>query len=160
MRPPFLSLVLVLLLLIFATANGGDQQLPKDAEQLVKEFDQEADAIEQKATAEIKARQHKLVERLQFLRDNHVKGGNLDDALEIHQLIKQLKVAHVEVEWGGNWWPAEILETKDDTYLIHYANHTDASNEWVTKDRLRHPYHRRPTLKAEKKLNRRLHIVP
>ena len=119
MRQPIQSVSLAMLVLLFATASGGDEKLPKDAEQLVKEFDQEADAIEQKAAAEIKSRQQKLVERLQALRDNLVKSESFDAALDVHQLIKQLKIVHVEVEWGGQWWPAEILESKDDKSLIH-----------------------------------------
>ncbi len=42
-----------------------------------------------------------------------------------------------EVEWGGTWWPAEVLETKGDKYYIHYTGWDKTWDEWVGKDRIR-----------------------
>ena len=44
-----------------------------------------------------------------------------------------------EVEWGGKWYPVQVLEEKDGKFFVHYDTYTDASNEWVTKDRVRFP---------------------
>jgi hypothetical protein len=43
----------------------------------------------------------------------------------------------VEVEWGGTWWPAEILQTKGDKSQIHYTGWDASWDEWVTKERIR-----------------------
>lgn len=43
----------------------------------------------------------------------------------------------VQVEWGGQWWPATVLQTKDGKALIHYDNHDDSWNEWVSPERIR-----------------------
>jgi hypothetical protein len=46
-------------------------------------------------------------------------------------------VARVEVLWGGKWWPAEVIETKDEKSYIRYIGFKDNWNEWVTPDRIR-----------------------
>jgi hypothetical protein len=43
----------------------------------------------------------------------------------------------VQVEWGGQWWPATILQTKEGKAFIHYDNHDDSWNEWVGPERIR-----------------------
>jgi hypothetical protein len=43
----------------------------------------------------------------------------------------------VQVEWGGQWWPAMVLQTKDGKAFIHYDNHDDSWNEWVGPERIR-----------------------
>lgn len=45
--------------------------------------------------------------------------------------------SRVEVEWGGKWWPAEILERKESKYRIHYTGWSDSWDEWVTIERMR-----------------------
>lgn len=49
------------------------------------------------------------------------------------------EVVPVEVESGGIWYPAKILEQKDGKFYIKYDGYTDASNEWVGKERIRLP---------------------
>ena len=44
-----------------------------------------------------------------------------------------------EVFWGSKWYPVQVLEEKDGKFFVHYDTYTDASNEWVTKDRVRFP---------------------
>lgn len=41
------------------------------------------------------------------------------------------------VEYNGQWYPAVILEQKDDKYLIHYHDYDSSWDEWVTKDRIK-----------------------
>jgi hypothetical protein len=45
----------------------------------------------------------------------------------------------VEVQWGGTWWPASILMTTRDQYLIHYEGWGTEWDEWVGQDRIRVP---------------------
>jgi hypothetical protein len=45
----------------------------------------------------------------------------------------------VEVQWGGTWWPASILMTTRDKYLIHYEGWGAEWDEWVGQDRIRMP---------------------
>lgn len=44
----------------------------------------------------------------------------------------------VEVEWHGSWYPAHVLETKEngDAY-IHYDGYADSWNEWAPPSRVR-----------------------
>ena len=44
-----------------------------------------------------------------------------------------------EAEWGGKWYPVQVLEEKDGKYHVHYNGYSDAFNEWVAKDRMRFP---------------------
>ncbi len=46
--------------------------------------------------------------------------------------------AHLEVEWHGSWYKADVLDVKEDQELIHYASsaqHRD--DEWVPPSRTR-----------------------
>ncbi|MDA1263474.1 MAG: caspase family protein [Planctomycetota bacterium] len=43
------------------------------------------------------------------------------------------------VEWQGTWYPALILEEKDEQYLIHYVGYGDNWDEWISAERLRLP---------------------
>lgn len=43
----------------------------------------------------------------------------------------------VQVLWGAKWWPATVLQVKDDKYLIHYDGWGSSWDEWVTTDRMR-----------------------
>ena len=40
------------------------------------------------------------------------------------------------VEWGQQWWPAQILQTEGEQHLIHYAGYGPEWNEWVTSARM------------------------
>jgi hypothetical protein len=43
----------------------------------------------------------------------------------------------VEVKWGGTWYPAVILEVKEDIFKIHYDGYGSNWDEWVGSDRIR-----------------------
>jgi len=43
----------------------------------------------------------------------------------------------VEVLWGGQWWAAEILETRAGITRIHYTGWGAEWDEWVGPDRIR-----------------------
>lgn len=47
--------------------------------------------------------------------------------------------ARAEVEWKGDWYPAEVLKTEGKKYFIRYIGYDDSWNEWVEKDRIRFP---------------------
>jgi RNA polymerase sigma factor (sigma-70 family) len=40
------------------------------------------------------------------------------------------------VKWGGSWWPAVVLATRDEKYLVHYTNWENTWDEWVTAERI------------------------
>lgn len=43
----------------------------------------------------------------------------------------------VQVFWGTKWWPATVLQVKDDKYFIHYDGWASSWDEWVTTARMR-----------------------
>lgn len=54
--------------------------------------------------------------------------------LQVHLGEMQYKV---HVSWGERWWPAVILERKDERFLIRYLGYCKCWDEWVTKERIR-----------------------
>jgi hypothetical protein len=138
-----------------------DNELPPDAQKLVKGFEREVEDIWERAGAEIDARRDQLVEGLQALRDTHAKAGRFDEALAVHERIRQLKAGATagqtaEVEWFGMWWEAEVLEVKGGRYYIRYNGWGDAWNEWVGRERIRFPAGReRPPGKGRSRQQRR-----
>lgn len=51
----------------------------------------------------------------------------------------------VEVLWGGDYYAAEILETRGKLYRIHYTDWGSEWDEWVERNRVR-PVAERPPL--------------
>ncbi|MCC6898376.1 MAG: hypothetical protein IT377_05340 [Polyangiaceae bacterium] len=43
----------------------------------------------------------------------------------------------VEVLWGGQWWAAEVLETRSGITRIHYTGWGSEWDEWVGPERIR-----------------------
>jgi hypothetical protein len=43
----------------------------------------------------------------------------------------------MEVEWGGKWWKAEVIEIMGDFAFIHYDGYGSEWDEWVTKERIK-----------------------
>ena len=43
----------------------------------------------------------------------------------------------VQVFWGAKWWPATVMQVKDDKYFIHYDGWGSNWDEWVTTARMR-----------------------
>ncbi len=43
----------------------------------------------------------------------------------------------VEVSWGGQWWAAEVLESRSGIRRIHYTGWGAEWDEWVGPDRVR-----------------------
>jgi hypothetical protein len=114
-------------------------ELPKDAEKLVMQFEQDVAEIQSKADAEVIARRDRLFHNLKAMRDSYAKDGKYDEALAIHDQIRDLQAERVEVEQGGMWWPAQILKRRGDKAYVRYAGWDEYWNEWVTKDRIRKP---------------------
>lgn len=51
--------------------------------------------------------------------------------------LGQAKGDKFEVQWGGKWYAATVLETDGSRTKIHYDGWSSSWDEWVTKDRLR-----------------------
>jgi len=119
-------------------AQAADE-LPKDAQKLVVQFEQDVAEIQSKADAEVIARRDKLSQNLKAIRDSYAKEGKYDEALAIQDQIRDLQIERVEVEQGGMWWPAQILKRRGDKAYVRYAGWDEYWNEWVTKDRIRKP---------------------
>ena len=45
--------------------------------------------------------------------------------------------AKVEVEWGGQWWPATVKEKFANKVLVSFDGRADSSGEWVEPSRIR-----------------------
>ena len=45
-------------------------------------------------------------------------------------------VGDLLVQWGQQWWPAEILRQDGNSYLIRYKGYSDHWDEWITPERL------------------------
>jgi hypothetical protein len=43
----------------------------------------------------------------------------------------------IEVQWGGSWFPAEVLQTNGALTQIHYTGWGSSSDEWVPAGRIR-----------------------
>src|ERR1700687_156285 len=44
---------------------------------------------------------------------------------------------HVEVQWQGDWYKAEVIEVKGSQYKIHYEGYAASWDEWIDKSRIR-----------------------
>ncbi len=65
--------------------------LPREAVKRIKRFEAEAEAIRNKADAEVNARHDKLIADLENLKKEYTKAGDLDAALAIRERVRQLK---------------------------------------------------------------------
>jgi hypothetical protein len=74
------------------------EPLPADAQALIKVYNGEAEAIRQKAEQEVQARQKTLITALQALQDSYTRDAKLDEAVAIRDLIRQLKVSHLNAQ--------------------------------------------------------------
>ncbi|MCW5550370.1 MAG: hypothetical protein KIT44_15515 [Opitutaceae bacterium] len=43
----------------------------------------------------------------------------------------------LEINWGGQWYPGEVLEVKDGNYKVRYDGYGAAWDEWASAERLR-----------------------
>lgn len=43
----------------------------------------------------------------------------------------------IQVEWRGAWYPALVVKIRGNRALIHYDEHDDSWDEWVTRHRMR-----------------------
>jgi len=72
-----------------------------------------------------------------------VRLDELDEAEEsvpweqITKLETEWEPYTVLVEWGGNWWPANIQEQNSDRHHVHFVGWSNDWNEWVDASRLR-----------------------
>jgi hypothetical protein len=143
-----------------AAADG----LPADAKEEIDQFRREAARIGLDAAAKIAAQKADLLKRLRDLQTKYTKEGKLDEAVAIRDLVRQFEGAvavgrpartqdcvprvagpavqyracqRVEVQWGGRWWAAEVLQVRGNQYYIHYTGWGNNWDEWVTDGRIR-----------------------
>lgn len=81
---------LLLALLFFAALPVHAQELPADARAIVDEYQKAANAIRDRAEAEIAVLRSKATPRLRVLQDKYCKEARLDDALAIRDVVRQL----------------------------------------------------------------------
>ncbi|HLJ12559.1 MAG TPA: BON domain-containing protein [Planctomycetaceae bacterium] len=115
----------------------GDDDLPIDAKDLIRGFEKKVEEIEDEAAVKIRERKAELVEALKKLRESRTAAKEYDQALAVHQRIRELKIERVKVEWQGTWYPAKILETNESEFLIRYDGYDNSWDEWITRDRIR-----------------------
>ena len=57
---------------------------------------------------------------------------------EVTKPLSDSKIGqYVQVLWDGDWYNAEILDTRSGEYKIHYAGYDSSSDEWVTAKQMR-----------------------
>jgi WD40 repeat protein len=92
--------------------------LPSDAAKRIKQFEAEAEAIRNKADAEVNARHDKLIADLENLKKDYTKSGDLDAALAIRERIRQLKAKPEPVgevrRFEGNEAPVHAVAFSPD----------------------------------------------
>lgn len=93
--------VLALMWLLASLTRVQADELPSDAAKRIKQFEEEAGAIQKKAEADIKARRDKLIEDLQALQEAYTKAGKLDEAVAIRDRLRQLKAGTAGVTKPG-----------------------------------------------------------
>ena len=72
------------------------EELPSDAQKIIKEFDKAADAVRQKVETSIKPFRIKAVKRLKAMQDKYCRAAKLDEALAIREAIRRLKGIHLD----------------------------------------------------------------
>jgi hypothetical protein len=55
----------------------------------------------------------------------------------VRPLVAYQVCQKVEVEWGGQWWPAEVLQVAGNQYHIHYTGWSNSWDEWIPDCRIR-----------------------
>jgi hypothetical protein len=144
------GLVLVAALLLPGAQARAADPLPADADRLVRQFEQDAARLREKTEIEVQAQKARLLVALQALQDTYTRAGKLDEAVAIRDQIRCLQGvaaapafapvvarAPIEVEWGGRWWAAVVLQVRGGLTLIHYTGWASCWDEWVPPGRIR-----------------------
>jgi len=85
--------LIVILVAPFAQVVAAEE-LPGEAQKIIREFDNAAGAVRLKAETAIKPFRAKAVKRLKALQDKYCRAAKLDEALAIREAIRQLKGIH------------------------------------------------------------------
>jgi Zn-dependent protease with chaperone function len=72
-----------------------------------------------------------------YIADRTISGGLPNEKPPSTVEIQWRMGQHVEVEWQGKWWPAEILNIEGNSFSIHYENFDSSWDEWVEVSRIR-----------------------
>ena len=82
----------LILLVLFVTAGPAlSDDLPKEAQRVVKDFQKGSAAIQKKADQEIQPLRDRAVKKLKALQDKYCREAKLDEALAIREKIKEIK---------------------------------------------------------------------
>jgi hypothetical protein len=82
----------VILLVLFVSAGTAlSDDLPAEADRVVKDFQKGAMAIQKKADKEIQPLRDRAVQKLKVLQDKYCREARLDEALAIREKIKEIK---------------------------------------------------------------------
>lgn len=84
-------ITLILLMLIGTSGMVLSDELPADADRVVRDFQKGAMAIQKKADREIQPLRDKAVLKLKALQDKYCREARLDEALAIREKIKEIK---------------------------------------------------------------------
>jgi beta-lactamase regulating signal transducer with metallopeptidase domain len=79
-----------------------DEHLPEDAQNAVKKFQTDREAIEREIDAKVQARKETLTKELQALQEQYTKAGKLDEAIAIRDYLK------AGGPFSGSWYQAYI----------------------------------------------------
>src|SRR5262249_43256068 len=83
--------VLGMVLLYWVPATPAQGEIPAAAQELLKQFEDEAADIEKKTEAELGKRREKMVVELKKVQDELCKEAKLDEAVAVRDLIRGLK---------------------------------------------------------------------
>jgi CHAT domain-containing protein/Tfp pilus assembly protein PilF len=93
-----------------------------------------------KSTSKVRLRRFLLVVTLSFLTQVPCAGAKAATSLASHLAAQERTWKsgdHVEVEWKGDWYQAQIIEVSANQYKIHYDGYASSWDEWVDNSRIR-----------------------
>jgi hypothetical protein len=104
------------LLLAGGLAHGqASNELPGDAQAILKEYRKQADAVQARADAELEILRQRYVEKLKPLQDSYCHAAKLDEAVAIREAIRALMgvkpdpgLVHAEPGDIGKSWLFEV----------------------------------------------------
>jgi hypothetical protein len=150
--------------LVLPPAARAADGFPADAQEEIEQFRREAARIGLDAETKVAAQKADLLKRLRALQTKYTKEGKLDEAVAIRDRVRLLEggpavgqqapvrdcfrpaprpavpyraCQNVQVQWGGTWWPAELLQVRGNQYYIHYTGWSNTWDEWVPECRIR-----------------------
>jgi hypothetical protein len=72
----------------FHWVGWSTEKLPEDAQNSLKTYETERDAIEKEIDAKLEARRQAVIKELEALQERYTKAGKLDEAVAIRDFLK------------------------------------------------------------------------